>query len=376
MENNSGITSLAGYAYQIKVFVYYSFLLNDNFEVSYELYDDVGIKKNPSYEELQSFNPVITSCGREISAIQVKHTSLSKEDFKKIIFNWIISCEQNNIDKYILFCDASYNNEIKFIQTNELFDEIIQSKKRGNAIIAKVKKQFENRYEDFKSTYEKIKDNFEFVNNNDIDKSIIEVASPVFRKAANETVFLQRLEEYMQQITSEIISKVCKKEAYVLNCKDFSTIIESITQRFTQELTLPNYSNFKKIQKIQLDDESISLSREYKQLKACNISDKRITDHLVYKMYYNHSRIKYLELDKNNTIDDIENLSYDNYCSVKETLSIENRDTPYNRLNRTKEQSNSFADNEFIKYGSLIYLTSDSIEDDIQISWKDEDNEG
>ena len=36
MENNSGITSLAGYAYQIKVFVYYSFLLNDNFEVSYD----------------------------------------------------------------------------------------------------------------------------------------------------------------------------------------------------------------------------------------------------------------------------------------------------------------------------------------------------
>ena len=42
--NNSGIFSLSGFAYQIKVFIYYMALLQKNQQIEFETLEDVNIK--------------------------------------------------------------------------------------------------------------------------------------------------------------------------------------------------------------------------------------------------------------------------------------------------------------------------------------------
>lgn len=208
-----------------------------------------------------------------------------------------------------------------------------------------------------------------------MDKKIVDASSFAFRKDNNETVFYQRLHEYMQQITAEILDAIIIKKPYVLNYTSYVKIVESVCQRLTPTLTLPNYSNFAKIQSINLNDEKIINTREYKQLKSCKLDNKSISNHLIYKLYYEQSRIRYMELDKNNVINDIENLSHDNFCSVKNILIADNKDTPLRRLINTKDKSNSYAGNDHVKFGSLIYLTSDFIDLEKQISWEDTDND-
>ncbi len=373
MENNSGIHSLAGYAYQIKVFVYYSFLLKENEEVSYELFDDVGIKSIQT-TELDDYNVKLTDTNK-INAVQVKHTSINTEDKNKILYNWILASQNNNIKKYTLFTDSQYNNSFEFDKDKDFFDEIVQSKKGPTALVTKVKNLYKDNYSEFKKIYEKIQNNFNFIIESEMDEKIVDASSFAFRKDYNETVFYQRLHEYMQKITADILDAIIIKKPYVLSYASYVKCVESVCQRLTPTLTLPNYSNFAKIQNINLNDEKILNTREFKQLKSCNLDDKSISNHLIYKLYYEQSRIRYMELDKNNIISDIESLSHDNFCSVKYMLIADHKDTPLGRLINTKDKSNSYAGNDHVKFGSLIYLTSDSIDSEKQISWEDTDND-
>ena len=45
MENNSGINSLAGFSYQMKVFILKSATLNENEKIEFETIDDIALKK-------------------------------------------------------------------------------------------------------------------------------------------------------------------------------------------------------------------------------------------------------------------------------------------------------------------------------------------
>ena len=80
-----------------------------------------------------------------------------------------------------------------------------------------------------------------------------------------------------------------------------------------------------------------------------------------------------MELNKISKIRDIEETTFDNFENVKFSLQMEGKDTPFQRLNETKRQSNSYADSDQIKYGAGIYLTRED-EQEHQISWEDQDN--
>jgi len=69
---------------------------------------------------------------------------------------------------------------------------------------------------------------------------------------------------------------------------------------------------------------------------------------------------------------DIETTAYENFEDIKEELQSTNTDTPQNRLKETTRASNSYAGSEQIRNGVCIYLTSNNVSDEVQISWKDE----
>lgn len=163
MPDSSGINSLGGFSYQIRVFVYYmSLLKKEGMQIEFETIDDVNIREinaDNIDENNENFINNVQGLNSNI-AIQVKRTKVTPDVAKKVLLNWILlEISDNKVDKYILATDEYYNNEdILFSKTaEELFTEIKESKKNKKSIITKVKNSFNNDLERFIKIYNIIK---------------------------------------------------------------------------------------------------------------------------------------------------------------------------------------------------------------------------
>ncbi|APQ76665.1 hypothetical protein [Clostridium botulinum] len=378
--DSSGISSLGGFSYQIRVFVYYMLLLKENTQIEFETIDDVNIKKiTPDNidDNDDNFFSSIKSSNSNI-AIQVKRTSITEIVAQKVLLNWILlELSGNEIDKYILATNQKYNNEdILFNKTaEEVFLCVKESNRNGRAVITKVKNKFNNDFARFKKVYYTIKMKYEFVLFDNIDEEIDECCTMIFRKSGiNQVVYYERIKELLKHITVQIIEAINKGNPYIFSFNNFMALIEEICLRITEDVIVPLYSDFKRIHKINFKDLQVANSREYKQLVACGLPQFLIEQHLIYCGYYKNLRLSYLETRKISKIDNIEETTFENFQNVKFRLQRSREDEPYNRLVETQKQSNSFADSEQIRFGSSIYLTKEKDdEEDRQISWKDED---
>ncbi|CAI3539565.1 conserved hypothetical protein [Clostridium neonatale] len=383
MPDSSGINSLGGFSYQIRVFVYYmSLLKKEGMQIEFETIDDVNIREinaDNIDENNENFINNVQGLNSNI-AIQVKRTKVTPDVAKKVLLNWILlEISDNKVDKYILATDEYYNNEdILFSKTaEELFTEIKESKKNKKSIITKVKNSFNNDLERFIKIYNIIKNKYEFIAFENIDKKIDESYNVLFRKQGiNQVVYYNRLKELLTHITVQIMEAVNNRKSYIFTFENLMSVIENICLRISEKETIPLYSDFKKMHKIDFKDLGVSSSREYKQLISCDLSDYLIEQHLMYCGYYQNLRMSYLETNRLDKVEDIEETTFENFQNVKFKLQRSGQDIPYNRLEETKQQDNSFASSAQIKYGSSIYLTRDKDDEyDKQISWKDENNE-
>ncbi len=377
--DESGINSLRGYAYQIKVFVLCILSINDDMQVGFEVIDDVSIKKlTPETidDNEDKFRSSIYSC-ELVKAIQVKRTSFSKDDAKQILFNWILlESSKEQITDYILFTDSSYKNKDIIFKNSveDLYEEVLNTKRTSKATVAKIKDKFKKNKTEFIRIYKSIKDKYTFVAVDMIDNKIDEKCKLLFRKTGVTTItYYNRISELLKHITFEIMKCVNEKEPYRMKYEELMACSEDICCRITDKFMYPAYSEFKRLNKIDFTDLKIAKSREYKQLLACKMPQKLIEMHLQYRNYYQDVCYKYLELNKTSIIQDIEETTYENFENVKFILQNEGQDTPFNRLKETNKCPNSYANNDQIKYGSGIYLTREE-EKERQISWEDDDN--
>lgn len=373
----SGIKSLAGFAYQIKVFAYYLANIKREEQIEFETLEDVNIKtlKTEEIDEKSENYKCILETKEENVAIQVKRTTLSNSTAEKILYNWLI-VEKNytNITRYILFTDESYENEdiIFNIDVKQIFNKIKKSTSKANALITIVKNIFNNDFEEFNKTYNLIKNKYEFKSLANIDNEILNSYEELFRKEAiSDSIYYMRIQELMRYITMEIMKSVSNKSPFILTYSKFIKQIEEICNNIEENKVIISYSLFKNNHKINWDELNIVKSRECKQLEACELSKRLIEKHIMYKLYYESLRLSYMENNKIQKVDDIEDTTYDNYDFATSLLKRKNEDIPINRLNDTKERSNSYAQNDQIRYGAAIYLTRDDIEMDKQISWKE-----
>lgn len=381
LPDSSGINSLGGFSFQIRVFAYYmSMLINKDMQIEFETIDDVNLKKIKA-DEIDNNNENFISKlvnGNSNIAIQVKRTSISESVAMKVILNWILlEASKNEVEKYVLFTDQQYDNvDILFNKTaTELYEVVQKSDKSAKAIITKVKKKFKDNFSGFEKIYNAINEKHKFVSIDNIDKEIANRYSMLFRKGGiNTIVYYQRIKELLQCVTVEIMEAVNRKKPYILNFSQYMKLIEEITERITEKVMQPLYSDFKKIYRIDFKDLKIANSREYKQLIACKLPEILIKQHLGFGAYYGNLRLMYMESNKLSKIKNIEETTYENFETTKYDLQRNGKDEPYNRLKETKKMDNSYADNEQIRYGSGIYLTKEGIKD-IQVSWEDAENE-
>lgn len=111
--DESGINSLGGFAYQIKVFVSYMLSMEEGMQAEFETADDIAISKmTPDIidDNEDKFRNLIVS-PNGIKAIQVKRTSITEKVAKQVLLNWmLLEKSGKTITNYILFTDKSYKN--------------------------------------------------------------------------------------------------------------------------------------------------------------------------------------------------------------------------------------------------------------------------
>lgn len=377
VQDSSGINSLSGFSYQIRVYVYYLLSIEEGMQIEFETIEDVNIKKikpNEIDNYNENFINRIVSNNSNV-AIQVKRTNITESVALKV---WVLlESSEHNVNKYILFTDDEYENiDIMFKKSaKEQFDLIRESNKNAKATITKVKKIYKEDFKKFEKIYNSIKHKYEYMSLKDIDQKIVERCSLIFRKAGvNKVVYYQRIKELLQHITVQVMDSINDKKPNILSYDNFMVLVENISNRITEEVTQPLYANFKKLHNIDFEELKVANSREYKQLLACNLPPVLLKQHLGFCAYYENLRYLYMESNKLEKIQNIEETTYENFESAKFNLQVNEIDLPYNRLVETKKLGNSYADSEQIRYGSGIFLTKDGIGDN-QISWEDKDNE-
>lgn len=369
----SGIKSLAGFSFQIKVFCNLASKLQEGQQVEFESIDDIVTSQNCKAEKIDALNGKILMPNYE--SIQVKHTTLSEALAKNVLYNWIqIENSSYSISQYVLITDKKYNNSdlIRTINIDDFINEVMSSSKKANANITKVKEIFTTKSEiERKSIMEKIFSKYEF-QSTDIDSEIIDNYKDKLLKSVSEVVFYQRLDELLSELTDRVLKSVNSLKPYLLTYTEFQKILNNMFERFSVNVSLPSYNNFKSINPIDLKNTEIANSREFKQLQYCSRSENFIKRYLLQEQYYRKTRNNYLDLCMDSKCGDIEITAYENFEDIKEELQSTNTDSPQNRLKYTTDASNSYAGNEQIRKGVCIYLTSDNVSDENQISWKDE----
>lgn len=375
--DKGGIYSLAGFAYQIKVFILNILQLKNGDVLEYETIDDIALtiseKDFDKYEE--KLCSVLTTDRK--TAIQVKRTKVTKKVAKEVVKNWILADANNdNIDAFVLVTNRDTDIDIfSKIDMEAIFKEVATAV--GKQSIESKVKLIGYSEEELKHKIINIIANATIQKYEDIDSEIIERFEAYFNRfGINEATYLFRLKELMQQITVDILDSVEKGQAYELTYKKVCQIKECITTKITDDKWEPNFSQFKKLNKMNLSDLATIKTREYQQLRECiSLVDDDIYRYLLCGEYYLNSKRSYFELGMKELVDELEDTAYDNFCDVKQELRSRSADTPDNRLIETRNKSNAKAKDKQIKHGVCINLTSEDTDASIQISWKDENDE-
>ena len=376
--SNAGIDSLRGFSYQIKVFLLFLSQIKENEKIGYETIDDVSIQKlNESNFDEKCDGYVSVKTGINIyTAIQRKRTTISIDVAKGILLNWLLLKDRGDVEEYIIFTEKDYKNTDNIFNINfdDFFDEIQNSKKRKDALIMKVKNLFNGDKDKFLKYITEIKGHYKFENADKLDDKIYQAYSSIFMKGGvADSIYILRINELHNFVIENLFSCIEKRRPYVCDYSAFMQEAELICNRITNNKIELNYPNFIKSNPVYMSE--LIDTREYKQLQYCRLSEASMKINLGYKQYYQQYRLMNLENGRVDAMNNMELTSFENFIQAKDKVQAENIDTPRNRFDETKRCSNSYASTEQIRYGALIYLTGENIDDDIKISWKDDEND-
>lgn len=375
--DKSGIFSLGGFAYQIRILAYYSSKLAPNEQIEFETIDDVAINKNNIHLSLDQNSTAFSSLighGSLYDSIQVKRTKITNSIRAKVLFNWLLTeiFHGKQIEKYILVTESEDFSikDVFFLSEKKIYELIIQSDKKANALVSKVKKLVENDFSKFEVIYKSVKSKYSYLKIQGIDETILDSFKVVFRfTAIKESTYKLRVREYINQITYEIIESILNKKPYCLSYSSFEKMVENKCSQIQDEKVELDYSVFKKVNTKDINISEITISREYRQLVACGLNEKSIETYLMCNEYYKESRLSSMSNNRASAVRNIEETAYENFEIVKEDLQLSDRDSPYKRMHETTEKENSYANNNQVRIGSCIYLTNESTPLDYLITW-------
>ena len=352
--NDSGLSSLSGFSYQIKVFILRLTQLQQGQRVEFETLDDVAVRS------LSSKDSISDSCFKwkvdetsSIEVFQVKQTNVSESVRRQVLYNWLLAYNQKP--------DIS---------------KLIESDKAVTALVSRVKQIYKDDLTKFKRDYQTICSKSTIERLGDIDELIAEqLITPFHATAADigKTYFEKRIAELFTRICARIMDCAGQRSPYVCVHAEYMQLCEEICKDISPTQYTPDYEAFRQV--FSQDDltSEITNSREYRQLRYCKLSNSEILDHLSWEQYYQSIRQHYLADAKKEAISKSESIEHQNLKDVVYELQDENKDTPRLRLIKTKRCEISTLHDEFSRWGTYIFLTQNDLPN--KISWKDEDED-
>lgn len=220
--NDSGLSSLSGFSYQIKVFILRLTQLQQGQRVEFETLDDVAVRS------LSSKDSISDSCFKwkvdetsSIEVFQVKQTNVSESVRRQVLYNWLLAYNQKpDISKFTLYVAQGYSiNEKAFTNDSEKeYQTIIESDKAVTALVSRVKQIYKDDLTKFKRDYQTICSKSTIERLGDIDELIAEqLITPFHATAADigKTYFEKRIAELFTRICARIMDRAGQRSPYV-----------------------------------------------------------------------------------------------------------------------------------------------------------------
>lgn len=373
--NESGITSQYGFLFQRKVFVLYVLEnMNVKQRFSFEGKDDVEISEDEKIYELDS---------SESNCVQVKSGKVDKNCFSKVIGNWLLlDCVKSQ--KYTLFVE----NELEIdMSMDSIICEMLSFVEKGKSkkktsIANKIYEQYKDDVNDNESN--KLKDDIR----NIVNKITIDKCSMDELDLRLETVFFEkyctdileydiakkkRLEKFIQDINKQIDESIKRKKTYSLVFAELIKLIVTVSE----EISDKSYTVDVKLLKPVFAEKAKMIvnerkRREVNQLFLVNSKEEFVLRGIVNEIFYKDFREVFAE-QKSLDISNLEEFARENYDIAKDELGVEC--TPkklYDRTTVTPIDSDILPKGSMYRNGCYIYLTSDEIDEDLQIGWGEE----
>ena len=368
--DQSGIISQSGFVFQAKLFLQVASSMKPGESVSYEYLDDIS--RVTSVDSLEA-----RMDKSEIELFQVKDTKVAGKDIQRIFTNWILSYLDNeNVRTFTLYYNQEKGSSPDFESlTAESFYS--QLKKDANRCPGSNFAKLIN-----SSIEEKIRKSFSIVkagsrsiptDASSIDKAIWQnMSNALHLDEPSSEVFRLRLEEVQRVVFYRIASAMLQRKFFRIDYYGLMKICKEACSNIAGGCYNPSFSAWMACKAGDVL-KRLEGTREYAQLSYCFPDDTgRIMSHLYYGEYHRSLNFWRMENSQAGKVDDLEGVTFENYLDVVNELNEDGRDSPHARLRRTKCASNSFAVNDYDKWGSCIYLSADDAPDGRRISWKDE----
>lgn len=367
-----GIDSQYGFLYQENAFILTVLThAGTNTYFTYEGVDDIDIENADLLYTIGVYS--------KSTYIQVKSGSVSENCMIRVIVNWInLDCFSNNLNLVLVV-----ENDLSFSYNNENFAEKVISfikdgkSKKKNSIsrIAYDKYIEEIDSSDFK---DKILNLFNWIKVEVKSfEAIFNEISSIYIKNYCQDIKIslkakeKRIERFMNYIKSEIDYAISQKTKYVLEYSNLISIILKVKDEICDDKYITDMMQLrKKCEQEALEILKESNSREIEQLKLVNDNENFVIKGLINKLMYMDFREVYVE-STSTIISNIEYQAKVNHEDVIDELEEFEKTPKLIYKNTIKKNISSELlpkESTYVK-GCYIFLTSDEIEEDFQITW-------
>lgn len=381
-QNNSGLYSLSGFAFQIKVFVWQMSKMVQDQQVEFETADDVVIRRPKEFDtQEEHVRGKVAKAGTKdaLELFQVKNTNVSRTKSYKTLCNWFIELNRTPHlpQRFVLIYNPAFafTNEPFAGDADKVWRAVSQTaNKQPQGVASQVKELYKSDIDKFKKDYQYIIERTSIIRVTDIDAEIMTcLAAPLHKDSDESPIYRSRVRELLTKVTSRILDAVAKvpPQPFICSYLEYMQICEQVTRDISMDSFHPDYTAYSRTHEVDIDAPEIISSREYVQLQACRLNAERIKQHLSFNQYYQSVRFHYIEDNMLERVENIETITRENFEDVVAELQTAGHDQPLSRLLKTKDKTNSQISDEFGRWGSCIYLTGENVSD--RISWKDDE---
>ncbi len=373
---NAGINAQYGFLYQRKAFILYALENAHAHQVlTFEGKDDIDVDRKDSIYMLYEHGA---------HYIQVKSGYIDEACFCKVICNWLLL--DDTPDKFTLFSENKLDFDIGDAIVNKVYEYILNGAgKRNNSIAKKTYKKFgEEIKEQAQTVIERISNiisNFRHIIQGmpELDIKLEAIFASTYCQDVTEydLVKNKRIERLLSYINQEIDLSIKNKKPYMLSYPKLIQLIMKVCDEISDHRYIVDTAELKK----KMHPETARLVskrkiREVRQLYLVDPNDAVVVDGIVRELIYKDFRDVFIAQSEVEIIN-LEQSAYENYDTVRLSLAESEASIPKKVYTETLKQpisSSILPDGAVYRKGCYVYLTSDAIDPEIQISWGAEDD--